>query len=308
MVIAGASGVVGRHLVAEALRRGWTVRALTRNASGPSRLPSEVERIEWMPSRSATGDESTTGPVSAALEGADLLVNLAGASIADGRLNAKLKQRLLQSRLDATHTLNRAHGACQTPPSCWMQASATGFYGDTADDDVTIDTPPGELFLSGLCKAWEEAVTAAARVVILRIGLVLATDAPLWPKLVKPVRFGVGGRLGSGKQWWAWIDATDLARAVLFLYENESCRGPYNLTAPEPVRQIELTRAIAARLRRPSFLPAPKFALRMVLGAGADELVLPSCKALPTRLLAAGFRFEQPSLDAEIENLLPHNG
>lgn len=299
LAIAGASGVVGRHLLALARREGLAVRVLTRGAPEPS-------ATRWDPSRAAAGDAAALAPVTAALEGADLVVNLAGASLDGGRLSADHKRRVLESRLDATRALVRARARCAAPPPVWINASAVGYYGETGDAEVTEESPQGAGFLAAVCQRWEEAAreAAGARVVLARIGLVLADDAPAWRKLVQPIRWGVGGRLGSGEQWWAWIDADDLARGLLFLARTPEAEGAFNLTAPHPVRQADLTRQAARLLRRPAFLPAPAFALRAVLGEVADALLLPSCRALPRRLEGLGFTFQRAEIGLQLEALL----
>lgn len=303
LVIAGASGVVGRHLVAAARAAGRRVRLLSRSPAGP-------DARRWDPGRAAAGDEAAVAAVASALEGAAVVVNLAGASLAEGRLGRAHRARVLGSRLDATRALVRAFARCQAPPPVWLQASATGFYGDTGEADVTEEAPPGRLFLSEVCARWEaaaaEALAAPAppRLVVLRIGLVLAADAPAWAKLVGPIRLGVGGPLGGGRQWWAWIDAEDLSRAALHLLARDDARGAFNLTAPEPVRQGDLVAQAALLLGRPAFLPAPAFALRLALGGVADELLLPSCRALPARLEALGFRFDRGRVDQVLVHLV----
>lgn len=308
LVVAGATGVVGRHLLRAARAEGLPVVVLSRGASAAVE-GADVRR--WDPARAASGDEAAVLEVARALDGAAGVVNLAGASLAEGRLGRAHRERVLASRVDATRALVRARARCEAPPPVWLQASATGYYGDTGEAEVTEASPPGRLFLSEVCQRWEEAAREALaqapppRLVLLRTGLVLAADAPAWEKLVQPIRFGAGGPLGSGRQWWAWIDADDLARAALFLLRRDDAEGAFNLTSPEPVRQRDLVERAAVLLRRPAFVPAPAFALRLALGAVADELLLPSCKALPRRLQELGFTFARGSVDEELVALLP---
>jgi uncharacterized protein len=239
-------------------------------------------------------------------------VNLAGATLAEGRLTASRKARILSSRIEATATLVAAWRRCERPPRFWFQASATGYYGDAGEADVAETHPPAsDFFLADVCRAWEAEAERvlddvgpdAVRLVIGRLGLVLAPDAPAWQKLLAPVRWGAGGRLGSGRQWWAWIHAEDVARVILELADRDETARVYNVTAPEPVRQAELVRRVARRLGRPSFLPAPAFALRLVLGEMADALLLPSCRALPVELERAGFAFRLPTLESVLDAL-----
>ncbi len=304
VVIAGASGVVGRHLVARARAEGIAVRTL---AYGAGRSGDGVEAHPWRPDAAASGDEAELSAVGAALEGADALVNLAGASLAAGRLSTPHKRRVMRSRLDATRALARAHARCAAPPPVWVNASAVGYYGDTGEAEVDEASPRGPGFLAAVCERWEEAATAArgrARVVLARIGLVLADDAPAWRSLLRPIQWGLGGPLGSGRQWWAWIDADDLARALLFLARTPAAEGAFNLTAPHPVRQADLAWETALLAGRPALLRAPAFALRAAVGEVADALLLPSCRALPRRLQALGFEWERENIGQELVSLV----
>lgn len=306
LVIAGATGVVGRHLAARAQAEGRAVRVLSRG--GRSLPGAEVRR--WDPAAGARGDEVAVNELAAALDGAAAVVNLAGASIAEGRLGRAHRERVLGSRVEATRALVRARARCGAPPPVWLQASATGLYGDTGETDVTEASPAGRMFLSEVCLRWEEAAREVLaqptppRLVVLRLGIVFAKDAPAWEKMLLPIKLGAGGPLGSGRQWWAWIDADDLARAALFLLAREDASGAFNLTSPEPVRQRDLVAQAALLLHRPALLPAPAFALRLALGAVADELLLPSCRALPARLGELGFAFERGRVGQELVHLL----
>ncbi len=301
MVVAGASGVVGRHLVSEAEKSGWNIRILSRSSESAT---------QWNPEKIIDEGEESLLPVQQVLEGTDLLVNLAGASLADGKLDIDHSKRVMDSRIHATRVLAQAYGRCTSPPPCWIQASAIGYYGDAKEEDVTEESAQGKLFLSQVCDVWEETAREAfgenadlPRMIIIRLGLIFAKDAPAWKKMVLPIRMGLGGALGEGTQWYAWIDADDMARAVLFLHDRPGARGIYNLTTPEPVQQIELARKIGKILRRPTVLPTPAFALRLALGKVADELLLPSCRALPKRLEEEGFTFQSPAIDGTLESL-----
>ncbi len=311
LVVAGASGVVGKHLCDTAQQEGWSVRVLTRGSR--SRFAAGIEPFVWSPASAAHGDKQAVEDVARALEGATALVNLAGSSIADGRLDDAHVRLVLQSRLDSVHAIGAGFLACATPPGCWIQGSAVGYYGSPGNVEVTEESPSGNLILSGVCRDWEGAFlswldTVSApqkpRAVIGRIGLVLAHDAEAWNKMILPIKMGAGGKMGSGRQFYPWIDADDLARALLFLATESSCTGAYNLTAPKPVRQIDMTRKAARKLRRPAIMPAPKAALRLALGRVADELLLPSCRAVPKRLLREGFSFHRADIDAQISFLL----
>jgi uncharacterized protein (TIGR01777 family) len=266
--------------------------------------------VSWDPKAAAGGDSSALERVRLALDGAHAVVNLAGASIADGRLDERHRARVLESRVEATRAVVEGAKRCESPPSVLVQASASGFYGDCGEERVTEGRPSGSLFLSEVCRRWEaEAARAtqldrAPRLAIARFGVVLGAGAPAWEKLLLPIRLGVGGRLGSGRQWMPWVDLDDVARAVVRLVSDERCTGAYNVSAPEPVRQVDLVRQVASRLHRPAVLPAPAFALKLALGKLADELLLPSCRMVPDRLVAEGFRFERPTLERELEHIL----
>ncbi|QQR90743.1 MAG: TIGR01777 family protein [Myxococcales bacterium] len=301
ITVAGAGGVVGKHLIAQARKQGFRLRALSRRLD-PG-LSKDVEVFEWHPH-----DGAVQQSIVEALEGASIVANLAGASIGNGKLDADAKEKILKSRIDATNALGSAFEQCKNPPRVWLQASAVGYYGDTGERTVTEQSAAAsDWFLADVCKQWEaqarhveEAHRETLRMVIGRIGIVLAEDAPAWNKMLLPIKLGVGGKLGSGKQWYPWIDADDLARAFLFLAEREQSEGIYNLTAAQPVRQKDLAKQTARKIRRPAIFPAPAFALRALLGETADALVLASCKALPTRLLESGFVFEQPDIESEL--------
>lgn len=303
LVISGASGLIGRHLV-HAARARYDLRLLTRNPTGDA--PPGTTQIGWSPRAAREGDEPALAALREVLEGATAIVNLAGASVAAGRLNGAHQRRVLGSRIEGAATLLAASRRCSAPPKVWFQASATGYYGDQGDAELSEHAPPGRGVLSDICRQWEAAPGDAngARLIVGRLGVVLAKDAPAWQKLLLPIKLFAGGPLGSGQQWLPWIDADDLAQAMLFLLERQASAGVYNLTAPEPVRQIELTRKAARRLSRPARLPVPAFALRLLLGHVADALLLASAKVRPQRLQREGFRFTRPSIDVALDNLL----
>jgi uncharacterized protein len=305
-VVAGAGGIVGRRLL-EALAGRGPVTVLTRRAGG--RWPAGVTPFVWSPDAARRGDDAALGALAARLEGARALVNLAGASISAGRLDAAHLARLRSSRVDAAETLLAAARRCAAPPAVWLQGSAVGLYGDRGDAVLTEASAPGAadfpLVPTGL--AWEAAAEGAAdldRLVVARLGVVFDRDAEAWRRLLLLVRLFAGGPLGSGRQWMAWISGRDAARALVWLLDDPDAHGVYNLTAPEPVRQIDLTRAAARALRRPVWLPAPAFALRIVLGRLADGLLLASQRVVPRRLLDAGFVFEDPTIEDALPTLL----
>jgi hypothetical protein len=310
LVIAGASGLIGRRLVAAA-REHWRITVLTREIEGDE--PSGSVPVAWNPRAARDGDNAHLDGLARVLDGADGLVNLAGSSIAGGRFDEAHRQRIERSRLDSTTTLVEAARRTDRAPATWLQGSAHGMYGDRGDEILDERAEPDrDFFLGQVGAAWEEAAAPAAersRLVIGRISIVLAPEAEAWRRLLLPVRLFAGGPIGSGRQWWSWIHADDLTAAMLFLLRTKEANGarvdgPYNLTAPEPARQIEITRAAARRLRRPAFVPAPAFALRILFGGMPDMVLVPSTRVVPRRLLEAGFSFQYPAIGPAVEALL----
>ena len=305
LVLAGSGGPIARH-IADLARDRYDVIALTRRVDGNE--PSGTRAVSWNPNAAGADDEVGLAALAATLEGAAAVVNLAGASIGDGRMDAEHRRRVRESRLDSTRTLVAAVARCAEPPDVFVQASASGYYGDRGDELLAEDAPPGDDgAITVVAVDWEaasEPVEAHARRVVTRFGLVLAEDAPAWQRLLTPIRWLDAGPLGSGKQWWPWVDADDLARAVLFLIETPEARGAFNVCAPNPVRQKEFMRRVAARLGRTGFVPAPAFALRLVLGRTADLLLLASQRMVPARLQELGFTWRWPELEDELDKLL----
>jgi len=315
IIIAGAGGIIGQRLIA-ALRTGSPageagaarITVLTRRAEG--RWPAGVEPFVWSPTAAREGDEASLDALAARLAGAAALVNLAGSSIADGRLDAAHRARVAGSRVDAAATLLAAARRAAAPPGVWLQCCAVGIYGDRGDELLTEASSPGDPARDVLVPssvAWEAAAAPAAeltRLVTARIAVVFDRDAEAWRRLLLPVRLFAGGPLGSGRQWLPWISGRDTARALVWLIETPSASGTFNLAAPEPARQIDVTRAAARALRRPVWLPAPAFALRLVLGKVADAMVLSSQRVIPQRLLDAGFAFEDPTIEGAMPTLV----
>lgn len=302
LVISGASGLVGSHLI-QAAKSRYDLRLLTRSSGRAA--PEGQTWVTWDARAASGGNEAALESLTEAVSGAHAVINLAGASIADGRLGEAHLRRIVESRLESAKALLLAQRRAENPAKVWFQASATGYYGDRGDAELTERSPIGHEPLSEVCRVWEAAPEDAggARLVTGRFGIVLSKEAETWKKLLLPIKLFAGGPLGSGQQWFPWIDADDLTRAILFLIES-SAAGVYNLTAPEPVRQLTLTRQTAARLSRPAVVPAPAFALRLALGGLADALILASAKVLPVRLEREGFTFEHPTFAAELDKLL----
>jgi hypothetical protein len=287
ILLSGASGMLGtalRHALAE---RNVPVMQLVRR---PAAAQGE---IGWNPVQ--------VPPIASsdALEGISAAIHLSGANVAGHRWTEAYKREMMDSRVDSTRALAALLASLLRPPQVLLVASAVGIYGDRGDEVLDESSPPGSGFLADLCEQWE-AATQQARdagicVVHLRFGVVLGRGGAL-ARMLPIFRLGLGGPLGSGKQWMSWISQDDLLAAVLFALDTPGLAGPVNLTAPNPVTNAEFTRALARQLRRPAIFPAPAFALRLALGQMADETLLASARVLPARLTAAGFRFTHPTI------------
>ncbi|MCC6810793.1 MAG: TIGR01777 family protein [Deltaproteobacteria bacterium] len=305
MIIAGGSGFVGSDLKQRAKAAGYEVTILGRSA-GPG-----VER--WDPVAASHQDTAAIAHIANVFEGADAIVNLAGASIGHGRLDAAHKAKVIGSRVEATRATAYAIAATKQKPRVWLNASATGYYGDTGEDRCDEQHPPGNIFLCEVCTTWEREATQghaaieknAPRLVIARIGIVFDKGSEAWSKMAVPIRYGVAGPLGSGKQWMAWISLPDLGDGLMHLIANDAAKGPFNLVAPEAIRQIDLVKQAARALKRPAFLPAPAFGLKLLLGSElAKNLILSSCYAVPRGLEALGYRFQHPRFSDLLPSLL----
>ncbi|MGY1824643.1 TIGR01777 family oxidoreductase [Geodermatophilus sp. SYSU D00079] len=296
IAVTGSSGLIGSHLVPALRADGHDVLRLVR------RTPRTADEHRWDPQHRRIDP--------ALLTDVDAVVNLAGVGIGDRRWTAKHKQRVLSSRVDATRTVSEAMAdaaaADPTRPRVLLSGSAVGWYGDTGDHAVDERAPAGHDFLSRVCTQWEEAAAPATdagiRVVLLRTGLVLGPGG-LLGRLAPLFKLGLGGRLGSGRQYWPWISLTDEVDAIRFLL-TAPVTGPVNLTAPTPVTNAEFTRALARVVHRPAALPVPGPALRLALGEFAPVGVLAGQRAVPARLQDAGFTWTHADLDAALRSAL----
>ena len=295
ILISGASGFVGQALVHALRADGHTVARMVRPGGEVS--PGDVS---WDP-MSATSDVS-------AMEGADAVVNLSGASIAAGRWTQERKATLRSSRIGCTRVLVDTLLQLQHKPRVFLSASATGYYGDRAGEVLTEASPPGTDFLALLARDWEgEAVRAqhgGIRTVLLRFGIILSAHGGALPKMLLPFKFGAGGRFGSGQQWMSWIGLEDSIGIIRAALSDERLSGPVNVVAPHPIQNIEFTRIVAAAVRRPAIFPAPAFALRLLLGEMADPLLLASQRVLPERLLSLGYSFRSDDFATALRALL----
>ena len=292
VAISGSSGLIGSALTQALLDRGDHVIALVRPGSEPTATSLAQEdlggltRGSWDPARGMVEQ--------AEIDRADVVVNLAGASIGAKRWNDAYRTKILTSRTAATSTLAQAISASPTPPSCFISGSASGFYGPTTGP-VTEDSPAGTTFLAGVCEQWERAALAAdsSRVVLARTATVMTAKGGALEQVLRPMRLGAGATLGSGRQLWSWISLTDHVRALLFLMDTPDVVGPVNLVSPAAASNTAITAALAKALRRPAFLKVPAPALRLLLGGFADEILM-SQDVRPGVLDRYGFEFAQP--------------
>lgn len=288
IAVTGASGLIGSALCAQLKSDGHQVIKVVRRAARVS------DEVSWNPLK---GEIDLAG-----LEGADAVFHLAGAGVGDKRWSAAYRSEILNSRLLSTTTI--ANACEQIQPEVFISASAIGYYGETGDRSVTETDRGGEDFLSIVCREWELVANQApsVRTVKLRTGLVLDPTGGALGRMLPIFKFGLGGKLGSGKQWWSWITLHDQIRAMIFLM-NSKIEGPVNITSPNPVTNQQFTAALARALKRPAFFPAPAFALRAVLGGFSTE-ILGSKRVMPKVLLDNDFEFDYPHLLAALTELV----
>jgi uncharacterized protein (TIGR01777 family) len=295
VVIAGGSGFLGGPIVERLLARGDDVAVLTRNPA-----PVRAGRaLQW--------DARSQGAWSGEAASADVVINLAGENIGEGRWTAERKKRMISSRLDATGAIVEALRREPARARTFISASAVGFYGNRGDEVLDESSPRGSGFLAELVERWEAAAREAeslARLVILRFGVVLAPDGGALKKMMLPFKLGVGGPVGDGRQWMSWLERADAVRIVEWAIDHPAASSTYNATSPQPVSNREFARALGRALHRPALMPAPAFALRLAFGEMAEEVLLAGQRVVPVRASAEGFAFERPSIDAALAALL----
>ncbi|UQX87277.1 TIGR01777 family oxidoreductase [Jatrophihabitans telluris] len=298
IVIAGASGFLGQALAQDLIGRGHRIVQLVRR---PPKSPSEVE---WHPERGELDP--------AVLSGADAVISLSGAGIEDKRWTPEYRRILLDSRVQPTTTIATTLAGVpeQRRPAVFLSASAIGFYGERGDQPLPEGATHGTGFLADLVVQWEAAtapaVEAGVRVCTLRTGLVLAASGGLLKRMIPLFKFGIGGKLGAGTQYQAWITLADEIGAIRHALETEAVSGPVNLVGPDPVRNEDFVRALGSVLHRPSIFPTPAFGLRLVLGQFADEGVLVSQRVIPQVLQDSGYAFEHDNLEAALRWAVAH--
>ena len=288
IAITGASGLIGTALVGHLKSEGHTVQKLVRRA------PVAPDEIQWDPQTGFVDIE--------ALRGVDAIIHLAGVGVGDKRWSKKYKSEILNSRLLGTTAI--AHAVSEVKPQVFISASAIGWYGESGNRAVIETDRVGDDFLAAVCREWEGAADLAAgvRTVKIRTGLVLDPTGGALGKMLPLFRLGLGGKLGSGKQWWSWITLHDVIRAISFILE-KNIQGPVNLTSPNPVTNQEFTSALARAMHRPALFPAPAIALKIALGGFSSE-VLGSKKVIPQTLTDAGFTWDYPHITNALSALI----
>lgn len=288
VLISGATGLIGTELIAQLKALGHEPISLTRNSN------PRADQIHYNPKTKDIAPD--------ALDSIDAVVNLAGATTGKIPWTKKYMQEIIDSRIQTTQLLVSAINRAKTPPKVFISGSASGIYGDRGDEELNEDSGKGAGFLSDLAYNWEQqALKANTRVVLVRTTLVMSKRLGALGKLLPLIKLGLGGPLGSGKQWWAWITVEDQARAIIHLIENEGASGPFNLTAPEPATCDQMIQALGRRLKRPTFLKVPAWAMKLFIGIAAEELLLCSQKMTADKLLASGYKFNHPTLREAVE-------
>lgn len=289
IAIAGSSGLVGSALIPVLAADGAAITRLVRGA------PKSGE-IEWHPNQDQINPQS--------LQGFDVIVNLAGENVAGSRWTDEQKRKIRNSRVSGTHLLTEAIAKLDEKPAAFICASATGFYGDRDGETLDEQSESGGGFLAGVCREWEQAcepaTKAGVRVVNLRFGPILAREGGMLAKLLTPFKMGMGGKVGSGKQFISWVSLDDSVNAVKLAINDQNILGPLNIVSPNPVTNEEFTRTLGHVLNRPTALAVPAFAARLAFGEMADEMLLSSQKVMPNKLTAAGFHFQYPELEAAV--------
>lgn len=292
ILVSGASGPIGSALVSALTAAGHRVSRLVR------RPPAGPGEVQWDPMQAVPPEK---------VSGYDAVVHLSGESIAS-HWDQKKRQAIRDSRIISTRHVAQALAQCAAKPRVLITASAIGYYGNRGQEMLTENSTPGYNFLGMVCREWEKATEpakeAGIRTVQLRIGIMLSLAGGALKQMVKPFRFGLGGIIGNGKQYWSWVAIEDVVGAMQHALTHEGLSGPVNVVSPNPVTNIEFTRAIAQVVRRPALFPLPPFAVRLFFGQMGEELMLASARVLPTKLEASGYKFRYPELKPALVDIL----
>lgn len=295
IAITGSSGLVGSALTQTLSKNGHSILRFVRKKEDLS-----DDTILWDTTKGIENPEK--------LNGVDVVINLAGENIATGRWTEEKKKRILESRVKGTETLCNALNTLDNPPKLLINASAIGYYGNQGDCIVNEEGPSGEGFLAKVCREWEKATESAEkkgiRVVKLRTGVVLSKKGGALAKMLLPFKLGLGGVIGSGKQWMSWIALEDLVGIVQHVIEDEAIRGPVNAVTPKAVTNYEFTKTLGKVLNRPTIFPLPAFVAKFLLGEMADEMLLSSTRVNPAVLSMTGYSFLYPDLEGAFEHIL----
>ena len=293
VAIAGASVLVGSALIPVLKSMGASITRMVRSKP-------RAGELEWHPNNDELSPDT--------LSGFDTIINLAGENIAGGRWTDDQKRKIRESRINGTHLLSEAIARLSPKPRVFICASATGIYGDRDDEVLDEQSESGGGFLAGVCREWEEAtkpaIQAGVRVVNLRLGPILAREGGMLAKLLTPFKMGMGGKVGSGRQYISWIAIDDVIQAIKLAIEDASIHGALNVVSPNPVTNEEFTKTLGHVLNRPTALAIPPFAARLAFGEMADEMLLASQKVIPKKLANAGFVFKYPELEPTLKHLL----
>ena len=294
ILVSGSHGLVGKALITALAPDGHEIVRLVRDK------PSGAAEVEWHPNEGRLA--------ASALEGIDAVVHLAGESIASGRWTNEKKRAILDSRVKGTALLSNAIAQVSRPPSVFVSASAIGYYGNRGDEVLTEKSAPGNDFLANVCVEWENATRPAIekgiRTVHTRFGIILDANEGALGKMLTPFQMGVGGRVGSGKQWVSWISIEDVVNGLISVIGDKSVSGPVNFVAPNAVTNAEFTKVLGHVLSKPTLFPVPAFGVRMAFGEMADALLLSSQRVKPVVLEERGFRFKWPMLEPALRHLL----
>lgn len=299
VIITGGTGLIGRPLAASLARDGHEVIVLSRNPAATTGIPKGVQVVAW-DGRSAQG----WGQLA---DGAGGIVNLAGASLAEGRWTADRKAEIVDSRVNAGQAVVEAITAARDKPAVLIQSSAVGYYGPRGTEIIAEDAPPGKDFAAEVCVRWEDSTKAVealgVRRAIIRTGIVLSAEGGALPRMLLPYKFFAGGKIGSGTQGFPWIHIDDEVGAIRFLIDNPQANGPFNLTAPNPPTNAEFTQAVGKAMGRPAAIPAPSFAMKMAFGE-MSTVLLEGQRAAPKKLLALGYKFRFTDPVAALRDVL----